>query len=87
MFFLPRLSVSQLRCIVRLVLTAYLYNLTGEAITAWLGEAIKATPELANLTAPNGRSVTDVAEQARLSRADANALWAIRSKKTTYAEN
>ena len=32
-------------------------DLTGEAIAAWLGEAIKATPELANLTAPNGRSV------------------------------
>ena len=59
-------------------------DLTGEAILAdWLGEAIKATPELAQLTAPDGRSITDVAEQARLSRAtakpDEDALRAIRA--------
>ena len=47
-------------------------DLTGDALLAnWLGEALKATPELAHLTAPDGRSVTDVAEQARLSRATA----------------
>ena len=46
-------------------------DVTGIAITDWLGEALKATPELAHLTAPDGRSVTDVAEQARLSRATA----------------
>jgi hypothetical protein len=58
-------------------------DLTGEAITDWLGEAIEATPELAHLTAPDGRSITDVAEQARLSRAtakpDEEALRAIRA--------
>ena len=45
-------------------------ELTGDALLAdWLGEAFKATPSLAHLTAPDGRGVTDVAEQARLSRA------------------
>ena len=46
-------------------------DVTGIAITVWGGEALKATPELAHLTAPDGRSVTDVAEQAQLSRATA----------------
>eukprot|EP00964_Phaeocystis_antarctica_P024886 scaffold13951_cov54-Phaeocystis_antarctica.AAC.2 len=46
-------------------------DLTGDAHAVWLGEAVKATPELAHLTAPDGRSVTDVSEQARLSRATA----------------
>eukprot|EP00964_Phaeocystis_antarctica_P087946 scaffold55924_cov59-Phaeocystis_antarctica.AAC.1 len=46
-------------------------DLTGALLADWLGEAVKATPELAHLTAPDGRSVTDVSEQTRLSRATA----------------
>ena len=65
-------------------------DLTGEAITDWLGEAIKATPELAHLTAPDGRSISDVVEQARLTRAtakaDEDALRAIRAASPALQE-
>jgi Leucine-rich repeat (LRR) protein len=65
-------------------------DLTGEAITDWLGEAIKATPELAHLTAPDGRSITDVSEQARLSRLtakpDEEALRALRAASPALQE-
>eukprot|EP00964_Phaeocystis_antarctica_P016637 scaffold9159_cov44-Phaeocystis_antarctica.AAC.3 len=66
-------------------------DVTGdESLAEWLGEATKATPELAHLTAPDGLSITDVAEEARLSRAtakpDEDALRAMRAASPALQE-
>eukprot|EP00964_Phaeocystis_antarctica_P042406 scaffold24298_cov56-Phaeocystis_antarctica.AAC.4 len=60
-----------------------LTDVTGTVIAAWFAEAVEATPELAHLTAPDGRRAIDVAEEAQLSRAtakpDEDALRAMRA--------
>ena len=65
-------------------------DVTGDTHAVWIGEAIKSTPELAHLTAPDGRSISDVAEEARLSRAtakpDEDALRAIRAASPALQE-
>ena len=46
-------------------------DVTGIAIADWLGGAVKATPELGNMNAPDGRGVTFVAEEAQRRRTTA----------------
>eukprot|EP00964_Phaeocystis_antarctica_P052857 scaffold30971_cov51-Phaeocystis_antarctica.AAC.1 len=47
-------------------------DVTGdESLAEWLGDAVKATPELAHLINVDGRRATDIAEEAQLSRATA----------------
>eukprot|EP00964_Phaeocystis_antarctica_P041673 scaffold23835_cov60-Phaeocystis_antarctica.AAC.1 len=66
-------------------------DVTGdESLAEWLGEAIKATPELAHLTSPDGRRATDFVEEAQRRRAiikpDEDALRAMRAASPALQE-